>query len=109
MQSELERMKKKEQELSNMEKTESELIKKLQNTQQNQKTAFGELESAIKYQSPGKGTRSPGGSSSKEVKAEPATFSDTSKTEKGKTETGKTEIAKTEAKAEVAKAEAAKP
>ena len=50
IQGEMERVKQREKELANMEKEEGELIKKLQNTQQMQKHAFSELESAIKYQ-----------------------------------------------------------
>ena len=44
---------KKQSELSELERAESELIKKLQHTQTVQKQAFEELESALKY-SPGK-------------------------------------------------------
>jgi len=59
IQSEMERIKRKEQELAAMEKSEGELIKKLQNTQQMQKNAFSELESAIKYQGGNSGKGSP--------------------------------------------------
>jgi hypothetical protein len=48
---ELEKIKKREKDLTNMEKEESELIRELQNTQQVQKSAFNELEAAIKLQS----------------------------------------------------------
>ncbi len=72
---ELDRIKQKQLELSNMEKTEGELIKKLQNTQKMQKDAFGELETAIKQPSPAKdGSRSPKSfaSASKDAKPAPA-------------------------------------
>jgi hypothetical protein len=52
LQEEMDRIRKKELELAKMEKVETELITKLQNTQQMQKRAFGELESAIKYSGP---------------------------------------------------------
>ena len=48
------KIKVKEQELMKMELLESELIKRLQNTQQVQKDAFVELEKALNYQSPQK-------------------------------------------------------
>ncbi len=48
IQEELAKMKRKEVELAGMERTEGELIKKLQNTQQVQKEAFTELEGAVK-------------------------------------------------------------
>jgi hypothetical protein len=50
--SEHDRMKQKEKELIEMEQMESELIKKLQTTQQVQKETFGELENALNYESP---------------------------------------------------------
>eukprot|EP00826_Nyctotherus_ovalis_P056329 TRINITY_DN7586_c0_g1_i10.p1 TRINITY_DN7586_c0_g1~~TRINITY_DN7586_c0_g1_i10.p1 ORF type:complete len:180 (+),score=76.32 TRINITY_DN7586_c0_g1_i10:451-990(+) len=54
IQEEMEKIKKREKELSEMEREEGELIKKLQNTQQVQKRAFNELETAIKSPSSGK-------------------------------------------------------
>ena len=72
LQEEMDRIRKKELELAKMEKVETELITKLQNTQQLQKRAFGELESAIKYQgSPGKTSPKSSGGSSPSFSKEP--------------------------------------
>lgn len=50
---EIDRMKKKEADMAVMEKSEEDLIKKLQNSQQTQKKVFKELQTALKYQSVG--------------------------------------------------------
>eukprot|EP01022_Parablepharisma_sp_SALTPOND_P001622 TRINITY_DN106916_c1_g1_i1.p3 TRINITY_DN106916_c1_g1~~TRINITY_DN106916_c1_g1_i1.p3 ORF type:complete len:196 (+),score=49.99 TRINITY_DN106916_c1_g1_i1:1388-1975(+) len=68
IQEEMEKIKKREKDLAAMEKEEGDLIKKLQNTQQMQKSAFSELETAIKYQ--GSGRSSPKGNS-KELATSP--------------------------------------